>query len=185
MAYACICHLFFVILQRKICEPFMRRILIVLMTFLFSSCMAHSSAELPRVVSLHFHKTNCSAIPEIWFDFKMDEDGSCTLINCSGRSEYEALQAIVPAKVADSLAKIAKEEKMTKYKEHYRPPFQVYDGWQWSLYIRFEDKTSCSSSGHMERPRGEGLKRLVEYLNEVWKQVEDKAETIDITNKIY
>ena len=63
----------------------------------------------------------------------------------------------------------------------YAPPFQVYDGWQWSLYISFDDKSSVSSSGHMESPRGDGLKRLEEYLKDVWAKVdESQAEIVDI-----
>jgi len=145
----------------------------------FSSCSAESPA--PKVIALHFQETSTNKIPDIWFDFKTEEDGTCTLVNGTGRFPEEALRAKVPAEVADSLTKIVQEEKMQKYDEHYRLPFQVLDGWQWSLYIRFEDSPSVSSSGHMKRPSGDGLKRLEEYFNEVWKQVdESKADTVAI-----
>ncbi len=147
---------------------------------LFSlSCNANQSPK--KVVSLSYHQTSTFAQPDVWFDLRVDKDGICTLTNSSRRLRTEALRAVVPAEVADSLAKIAREEKMDKYKDYYAPPFQVCDGWQWSLYIYFDDKSSISSSGHMECPSGEGLKRLEEYLNEVWSQVDEtKAEIVDI-----
>ena len=146
---------------------------------LFSPCMADASA--PKVTALHFQETSSNEVPDVWFDFKTEKDGTCTLTNCTRRFPKEALRAVVPAEVADTLAQIAKEEKMDKYKSYYAPPFQVYDGWQWNLYIRFDDKTSIISSGRMERPSGEGLKHLENYLKEVWTQVdESKVEIVDI-----
>ena len=93
----------------------------------------------------------------------------------------EALRAVVPTEVADRLAQIAEEEKMDQYEYRYEPPVQVYDGWQWSLFIYLDDKSAISSSGHMARPEGDGLQRLEDYLNEVWSQVDKtKAEIVDI-----
>ena len=153
--------------------------LIVLMSLITPSCAANSSPK--KVVSLSYHQTSTLAQPDVWFDLRMNKDSTYSLTNCTGRLRTEALRAVVPAEVADSLAKIAQEEKMDKYESYYAPPFQVYDGWQWSLYIRFDDKSSISSSGHMECPRGDGLKRLEQYLNEVWSQVdESQAEIVDI-----
>lgn len=156
-----------------------KQLLIISFMAFFSSCSAESPA--PKVIALHFQETSSNEIPDIWFDFKTEEDGTCTLVNGTGRFPNEALRAKVPAEVADSLTKIVKEEKMRKYDEHYRLPFLVLDGWQWSLHIRFEDSPSVSSSGHMERPSGDGLKRLEEYFNEVWKQVdESNADKVNI-----
>ena len=183
MAYACICHFFVVILQRKMCERINHITkliaLVVLMSLVSPSCMANNTPK--KVVSFSYHQTSANAQPDVWFDLRVDKDSVCTLTYCSGRLRTEALRAVVPAEVADSLAKIAREEKMDRYKAYYEPPFQVYDGWQWKLHIYFDDKSSISSGGHMERPDGKGLKRLEEYLNEVWSQVDEtKAETVDI-----
>lgn len=159
-----------------------KHLLIVTFMAFFSSCSAESPA--PKVTALHFQETSSNEIPDIWYDFKTEEDGTCTLTNCTGRFPNEALRAKVPAEVADSLTQIVKEEKMRKYNEHYRLPFDVCDGWQWSLYIRFEDSPSLSSSGHMKRPGGNGLKRLEEYFKQVWEQVEEsKAETVNIYDR--
>ena len=102
------------------------------------------------------------------------------LVNSTNRSPKEALRAEVPAYVADSLAQIVREEKMSKYKEHYTQPYTILDGTSWSLYVRFDDKTSCVSSGYEAWPEGDGLKKLQAFLREVWLQVEEKAEEIDL-----
>ena len=149
------------------------------MSLITPSCAANPSPK--KVVSLSYHQTSDNEQPDTWFDLRVDKEGVCTLTNCTRRSQREALRAVVPAEVADTLAQIVKDEKMERYKDHYEPPFTVYDGWQWSLYIRFDDKSSISSGGHMECPSGDGLKRLEEYLNEVWAQVdESQAEIVDI-----
>ena len=146
-----------------------------------SSNAKPAAGDTPRVVSLSYHQTSSNAWPDLWYDFRREDDGTYTLTNCSRRSKREALRAVVPAEVADTLAQIAKEEKMDKYKSYYAPPFQVYDGWQWELHISFDNKTSLSSSGHMARPDGDGLDRLENYLKEVWSQVdESQAEVVDV-----
>ena len=151
----------------------------MLMSLVSSSCMANNTPR--KVVSFSYHQTSANEQPDVWFDLRMDKDGVCTLTYCSRRSLKEALRAVVPAEVAERLAQIAEEEKMDNYKNYYEPPFTVYDGWQWKLHIYFDDKSSISSGGHMERPSGEGLQRLEDYLNEVWSQVdESQAETVDI-----
>jgi hypothetical protein len=154
-------------------------VIILFMSLLIPSCAANTSPR--KVVSLSYHQTSANEWPDIWFDLRMDKDSVYTLTNSSRRSKREALRAVVPAEVADNLAQIAEEEQMDKYEYYYEPPFPVYDGWQWSLYISFDDKSSVSSSGHMESPRGDGLKRLEEYLKEVWAKVdESQAEIVDI-----
>lgn len=161
-------------------------IIVIIMAFFFPSCAANPSADdEQKVISLSYHETACSSIPNVWFDFRMDENTG-TLTNCSGRFPMEALRAQVPAEVADSLSRIVKEEKMKRYKDHYKPFGHVLDGWQWNLHIRFANGSSCGSSGHMRRPGGNGLQRLEEYLNSVWAQVDEtKADTVNIHDSEY
>ena len=179
---SCIFQFFVVILQRKMYgmnNHIIKNVLLVLMALVSLSCNANQSPK--KVVSLSYHQTSSNAWPDVWFDLSVEKDGTCTLTNCTRRFPKEALRAVVPAEVADTLAQIAEEEKMDQYEYRYEPPVQVYDGWQWELHIFFDDKTSIISSGRMERPSGEGLKHLENYLKEVWTQVdESKVEIVDI-----
>ena len=163
----------------------MLTVFIILMALLVSSPVAGAPTDIvvdaaPKVIILSFHKSDGRTWPDAWYDFQLEKDGRYTLSNSSLRSRTRAMKAEVPAYVADSLAKIVIEENMKDYEYSYKPPFQVLDGTTWSLYVRFDDKTSCVSSGYEAWPEGNGLKRLQEYLREVWLQVEEKAEEIDL-----
>ena len=133
-----------------------------------------------KVIILSYHKTDGRRHPQAWYDFQLEEDGRYMLVNSTNRYQREALRAEVPAYVADSLAQIVREEKMSKYKEHYTQPDTILDGTSWSLYVRLDDQTSFSSSGYMAWPKGDGLERLNTYLGNLWKEVEGKAEVIDL-----
>ncbi len=163
----------------------MLTVLIILMALLVSSPVTGASTDAdseaaPKVIILSYHKTDGRRHPQAWYDFQLEKDGRYMLTNSTNRSPKEALRAEVPAYVADSLAQIVREEKMGKYKEHYTQPHKILDGTSWSLYVRLDDKTSFSSSGYMAWPRGDGLQRLNTYLCNLWKEVEGKAEVIDL-----
>gem|GEM_PF-2982358 len=186
-------------MQRKMCvtqntdggrhifgfEKMKLTLFIVLMAILVSSPVAGVPADTaadaaPKVIILSYHKTDGRRYPQAWYDFQLEEDGRFMLTNSTNRSQREALRAEVPAYVADSLAQIVREEKMSKYKEHYTQPHKILDGTSWSLYVRMDDKTSFSSSGYMAWPKGDGLERLNTYLGNLWKLVEGQAEVIDL-----
>lgn len=62
---------------------------------------------------------------------------------------------------------IIEEEKMYKYKERYTPMMQVLDGWGWSFSAKFSDGSVISSHGENAGPRGDGLKRIRSYMQEL------------------
>ena len=68
------------------------------------------------------------------------------------------------------------EEKMMKYKEHYRPVFEVLDGYMWHFEATFSEGARVYSSGSNARPGGDGLNRVREYLTEL---VADATKTVD------
>ena len=62
---------------------------------------------------------------------------------------------------------IIEEEKMYKYKESYKPPFEVLDGWGWSFRARFSDGSSIYSHGFNAGPKDNGLARIRGYMEEL------------------
>jgi hypothetical protein len=76
----------------------------------------------------------------------------------------------------EKLKQIIVEEKMMKYKEHYRPVFEVLDGYMWHFEATFSEGARVYSSGSNARPGGDGLKRVREYLTEL---VADATKTVD------
>ena len=60
--------------------------------------------------------------------------------------------------------KIILDEKMYKYKEHYRPLFQVKDGHSWRFSAKFPDGSTIHSTGENSKPGGNGLSKIQGYL---------------------
>ena len=54
--------------------------------------------------------------------------------------------------IFDELLAIVKEFKMDKYKGHYQPMMEIFDGDSWSLYYKYNSGRSQSSGGYMDWP---------------------------------
>ena len=73
--------------------------------------------------------------------------------------------------------KIILDEKMYKYKEHYRPLFQVKDGHSWRFSAKFSDGSTIHSTGENSKPGGNGLSKIQDYLSDL---IADATEDIEI-----
>ena len=73
--------------------------------------------------------------------------------------------------------KIILDEKMYKYKEHYRPLFQVKDGHSWRFSAKFSDGSTIHSTGENSKPGGNGLSKIQGYLSDL---IADATEEIEI-----
>ena len=73
--------------------------------------------------------------------------------------------------------KIILDEKMYKYKEHYRPLFQVKDGHSWRFSAMFSDGSTIHSTGENSKPGGNGLSKIQDYLSDL---IADATEEIEI-----
>lgn len=70
--------------------------------------------------------------------------------------------------IFDSLLAIVKTYKMDKYKNDYKPPYQVFDGYSWSLYYKYDSKRSVSSGGYMGFP--DNYRQMHTALSDYFKQ---------------
>jgi len=154
--------------------------ILLFMALFTCSCAAGPAG---KVVWLSYHEYSSAVYATVHYDFQQEADSSYTLIHCADRSPEEALMAVVPAEVAERLREIVLEEKMHRYKEDYRPLTDIRDGTSWSLSVAYDDEQTITSSGYAKRPRGHGLERLENYLNEVWEQVKDSAVTVNLYEK--
>lgn len=155
-------------------------IILLLTALLACSCAADQAG---KVVWLSYQESSSAIYPTVYYDFQQEADGNYTLINCADHSPEEAQIAVVPAEVAERLSEIVAAERMSRYKEYYRPLTDVRDGVSWNLSIALDDERTISSSGYAKRPRGKGLQRLEDYLNEVWEGVKDSAVTVNLYEK--
>lgn len=94
---------------------------------------------------------------------KLDSNGNFVLT--AMKENYGSLfQKQISKEAVDSFKQIIIEEKMYKYKEHYRPSMEVLDGEGWHFAAKFSDGTRIYSSGSNAWPRGNGLGRIQGYL---------------------
>ncbi len=75
----------------------------------------------------------------------------------------------------DKFKKIIIAEKMYKYKEHYRPMFEVKDGRIWHFYAKFSDGTKIHSDGENAVPGNNGLPKI---LNSLQQMIEDSTQEL-------
>ena len=116
------------------------------------------------VVSYEYIHRECMAFPRVYYLVSADADGKQTLTYSKddGVQHTVALQEDVLGKIGA----IAKSHKLHRLKDHYTPPFQILDGYSWTLYIRYESG-SVSSSGTNARPSKklkEGIEAINDYL---------------------
>jgi hypothetical protein len=153
---------------------------ITLLWMAFFVCSCAPEKDTRKIVWLSYHENSSAAYPLVHYDLEMDKDSTFTLVNSTGRSPEEALKAVVPSEVADSLAVIVEKYGMLQYRDDYRPLMEVVDGTIWQLTIQYDDETAFASTGYAARPSGDGLQRLQEYLGSIWAEVEGNAKTVNL-----
>ena len=116
-----------------------------------------------ELVWVEYTKSGTMACYIYYSEVELQKDGT-VIVKSQKESCGEIIEKKVDPKVLTDLRNIIKEHKMYKYKEHYRPYFQVLDGYSWTFSARFSDGTSISSSGSNAGPGGDGLHVLRDYM---------------------
>lgn len=102
------------------------------------------------------------------FEGRVEQDSAGSFVIRAMKESYGALyEKKVSPEVLQHFRQIIEEEKMYKYKERYTPMMQVLDGWGWSFSAKFSDGSVISSHGENAGPRGDGLKRIRSYMQEL------------------
>ena len=102
------------------------------------------------------------------FEGRVEQDSTGAFVVTAMRETYGPLfEKRVDEEVINRFRQIIEEEKMYKYKESYRPKFEVLDGWGWSFKARFSDGSSIYSHGFNASPSGNGLGRIRGYMQEL------------------
>ena len=71
------------------------------------------------------------------------------------------------AETMKKFRQIIEENNMYKYKESYRPKFEVLDGWSWMFTARFSDGSKIYSHGFNAGPRDNGLGKIRGLMDEL------------------
>ena len=74
--------------------------------------------------------------------------------------------------VFDSLQQIILKHKIYKYHGHYRPPFDVTDGYSWSLDVDYASGHNINAGGYMHGPKGyrDAFQDIIQCLQQ-WKDL--------------
>ena len=68
-----------------------------------------------------------------------------------------------PADALEKIDRMIVDGKLKKLKNNYKTPFNVLDGWDWDLHIRYE-QGSISSGGYMAKPPA-SMWSVIESIN--------------------
>lgn len=99
------------------------------------------------------------------YEGRVKQDSNGNYVLTAMKENYGPLfQKQISKEAVDSFKQIIIEEKMYKFKEHYRPSMEVLDGEGWHFAAKFSDGTRIYSSGSNAWPRGNGLGRIQGYL---------------------
>ena len=119
-----------------------------------------------ELISVEFSRHGTMARAE--FEGSVEQDSTGAFVLTAMKETYGPLfEKKVDTEVMKHFRQIIEEEKMYKYKESYKPPFEVLDGWGWSFRARFSDGSSIFSSGSNASPKGDGLRRIRDYMQEL------------------
>ncbi len=119
-----------------------------------------------ELVSVEYSRHGTMARAE--FEGSVERDSSGAFVLTAMKETYGPLfEKKVDAEVMKHFRQIIEEEKMYQYKESYRPALEVLDGWSWIFRARFSDGSSIFSSGSNASPKGDGLRRIRDYMQEL------------------
>lgn len=141
----------------------MKKIMICMIAGLMSmtGCGAHEPEG--ELVSIEY--TESGTMAGYIYEGRVKQNPDGTFVLMAMKENYGPLfQKQISKEAVDTFKQIIIEEKMYKYKEHYRPKMQVLDGYGWHFAAKFSDGTRLYSSGSNARPGGNGLGRIQGYL---------------------
>jgi len=119
-----------------------------------------------ELVSVEYSRNGTMARAE--FEGSVERDSSGAFVLTAMKDHYGPLfEKKVDAEVMRHFRQIIEDEKMYQYKESYRPTLEVLDGWSWFFRARFSDGSSIYSSGSNASPKGNGLRRIRDYMQEL------------------
>lgn len=119
-----------------------------------------------ELVRVEFSRHGTMARAE--FEGCVEQDSTGAFVLRAMKETYGPLfEKRLDAETMNRFRQIIEEEKMYKYKERYTPMMRVLDGWRWSFSAKFSDGSVISSHGENAGPRGDGLKRIRSYMQEL------------------
>ncbi len=149
----------------------MKYILFILTTFslvwLFAGCASRRPFPDSGVLSFSYVKQGTMPMPDMVRSVSRMPDGRCL----AHMADYEKEDsAVCGSELMDRIYACLKKGKIQKYKERYRPPVRVYDGYSWTVQVKFENGETISSGGYMAYPKEfSAVKDVIDIIERLFK----------------
>ena len=141
----------------------MKRLIIIFSMLLpLLSC----SAKMPGgpIRAYEYVHNNCTMYPIVSYQIVVDASGVQTLVY--SKNDGVEHSVVLQEDALGRIDALTRQYKLYRLKEHYRPPFTVYDGWSWNVHISYE-RDCIYSSGSNARPSkrlNAGIDAINEYI---------------------
>lgn len=129
----------------------------------FSNCISQKQMPTGELVSVEYTEHGTMAGYRYYGSVELQDNG--TILLKAMKKNYDPIQEKkVDKEVLNHIQNIIKEHKIYRYKEHYRPTFEVLDGYSWHFEAKFSDGEKIYTGGSNARPRDNGCELIQEYL---------------------
>jgi len=132
------------------------------------SLLSCALKKMPEGELVRLELTHSGTMAGYRYEGRVMQDSTGTFVLRAMKENYGPLfEKKIDAEAMKQFRQIIEEEKMYKYKEAYRPKFEVLDGSSWSFKAVFSDGSDISSHGYNAGPKGNGLERIVAFMDEL------------------
>lgn len=125
----------------------------------------HKQAPAAKLVSFTYRHWGTMAEPNHDYELRLADDSTTAVLMSRGMASPVRDTITVPRAVLDSVAAIALRHNMQDYEKDYQPPFDVMDGWMWSLSLTYDNRDYISSRGTNARPHDNGIAEITAFLD--------------------
>ena len=115
--------------------------------------------------------------PMDWYLVEAGEDGTVRILSSHDGPEILVVRA--PEDIFEQIDALVRKYKLQTLKRDYEPSFQVMDGFQWSLSIRYPEYKGVYSSGYHAWPKA-SLREGIDAINALLKGISEAAQDEDI-----
>lgn len=129
----------------------------------FSSCISQKQMPTGNLVRVEYTEHGTMSGYRYYGSVELQENGT-VLLKAMKKNYDSILEKKVDKEVLNHIQNIIKEHKMYKYKEHYRPIFEVLDGYSWHFEAKFSDGGKIYTGGSNARPSDDGWEIIQQYL---------------------
>lgn len=135
--------------------------------FLFAGCASRKSLPDSRILSFNYVKQGTRSVPDMVRSASLMPDGRCH----AHMADFEKVDSTVCGpEVMDIIYDCLKRGKIQNYKERYRPHVRIYDGYSWTVGVKFENGESISSGGYMAYPKDfSAVKDAINIIEHLFK----------------